>query len=163
VIERLRERFDVTLFFANANLYPEDEHQRRLAAARDVAARYDLPLVVAKDDHDAWLEAVQGLEWENEGGARCDVCFQVRLGETAKEADARGMDYFASTLSISPHKDAKKIGEIGRRATMNRKVKFLDENFRKRDGYRRSVSLSHEMGLYRQKYCGCEFSLKDRE
>ncbi|MCK4546582.1 MAG: epoxyqueuosine reductase QueH [Candidatus Eisenbacteria sp.] len=159
VIERLRGKFDLTLFFANANLHPREEYERRLEAARHVAARYEIPLVVADDDHGAWLEAVQGLEWEKEGGARCDICFQVRLEETAREAESRGMDWFTTTLSISPHKNAKRISEIGRRATMNRKVRFLDENFRKREGFRRSVKLSREMGLYRQDYCGCEFSM----
>ncbi len=162
VIQRLQPRFDVTLFFANANLHPEDEHDRRLEAARQVAAKLELPLVEAKDDHSLWLQAVQGMEWEKEGGARCDVCFRFRLEQTAREADARGMDYFATTLTISPHKDAKRIGEIGRRATMNRKVVFLNEDFKKRDGFRKSVQMSREMGLYRQKYCGCEFSFKNR-
>ena len=161
VIQRLVPRFDVTLFFANANLYPEEEYRRRLEAAREVATKLDIPLIEAEDDHGGWLEAVRGMEWEKEGGARCDVCFRFRLEETAREADARGVDYFATTLTISPHKDAKRIGEIGRRATMNRKVVFLNEDFKKRDGFRKSVQMSHEMGLYRQKYCGCEFSLKN--
>ncbi len=163
VIQRLQPRFDVTLFFANANLYPEEEYGRRLEAARQVAAGLEIPLIEAKDDHNLWLEAVQGMEWEKEGGKRCDVCFRFRLEDTAREAEARGMDYFATTLTISPHKDVERIGKIGRRATMNRKVVFLNEDFKKRDGFRKSVQMSHEMGLYRQKYCGCEYSLKDRK
>lgn len=161
VIERLRPRFDLTLFFANPNLYPEEEYARRLEAARQVAARHKIPLVEAEDEHGAWLEQVQGLEWEPEGGARCEICFRVRLEATAREAEARGMDYFTTTLTVSPHKNAERIGQIGRRATLGRKVVFLSEDFKKRDGFHKSVVLSKEMGLYRQNYCGCEFSLRD--
>lgn len=161
VIERLRLRFEVALFFANPNLYPEEEYGKRLDAAWRVASKYRLPLTEAPDDHDAWLEEVGGLEWEKEGGARCNVCFRVRLDETAREAEARGMDYFATALTVSPYKDAQRVGEAGRRAAIGKNVVFLNEDFKKRDGFRRSVSLSREMGLYRQHYCGCEFSLRD--
>ena len=163
VVARLLPRFDVTLFFTNSNLYPEEEYRRRLEAAREVATNLAVPLIEAEYDHDVWREAVQGMEWEKEGGARCDVCFRFRLEHTAREAEARGADYFATTLTISPHKDAKRIGDIGRRATMNRKVVFLNEDFKKRDGFRKSVQMSHEMGLYRQQYCGCEYSLRSRK
>jgi predicted adenine nucleotide alpha hydrolase (AANH) superfamily ATPase len=120
-------------------------------------------MIVAEDNHDVWLAAVEGLEWEREGGERCDVCYRVRLEDTAREAEARGFDYFASTLTISPHKDRARIGAVGQRATQGKKVQFLDEDFKKRDGFHRSVVLSRDLGLYRQKYCGCEFSLRDRD
>lgn len=163
VIQRLLPRFDVTLFFANPNLFPEEEYRRRLDAARRVAERCDLRLSVAEDDHGAWLDAVRGMEWEPEGGSRCDVCFQVRLEDAACAAEAGGFELFATTLTISPHKDVGKVSRAGRRATMNRRVRFLDEDFKKRDGFRKSVALSREMGLYRQTYCGCEYSIKDRK
>jgi len=163
VIERLRPRFDLTLFFANPNLAPAEEYERRLAAARGAAARYAVPLLTAKDDHDAWLQAVRGLEWEREGGARCEACFRVRLEETAREAKRGGFDLFATTLTISPHKNAAVVFRTGHFAAMKHGVRLLEEDFKKKDGYHRSVVRSHEMGLYRQGYCGCEFSLRERE
>jgi len=161
-IERLRPRYDLTLFFSNPNLHPPEEHERRLEAARRVASHYGVPLVESADDHDAWLEAVRGHEWEPEGGARCEVCFRVRLEETARETAARGLGAFTTTLSISPHKDLAKIGETGRRAALGRGVTYVHEDLKKRDGFHRSVRLSRGLNLYRQDYCGCEFSLRER-
>lgn len=162
VIERLSPRFDLTLVFANSNIYPREEYERRLKAARSVASAYDLALLEPEYDHGAWLEAVKGLENKPEGGARCEVCFGVRLAETAREAESRNLDYFSTTLSVSPHKDIQAIERIGRQVTLGKKVVSFSEDFKKRDGFARSVELSKNMNLYRQRYCGCEFSLPEK-
>jgi len=163
VLERLLPRYEVVLYFANCNLDTREEYNRRLEAARRVAAEHDLPLYAAEYDHDRWLRAVSGLEWEKEGGARCDVCFRYRLEQAAAEAKARGLDTFTTTLTISPHKDAAGVARAGRLGAMKHGVTYLEEDFKKRDGFRKSVARSRDLGLYRQSYCGCEFSRRDRE
>lgn len=163
VIERLVERFHVTAFWHNPNVQPEDEHDRRLEQARIVCREFSVDLIVGERDEDSWLEAVAGLEDEPEGGARCAPCFEHRLRRSAHEAQARGMERLATTLSVSPHKPADGINALGRRVAAELGVRFLDEDFKQGGGFARSVELSKALGLYRQRYCGCRFSRRERE
>ncbi|MBN2449047.1 MAG: epoxyqueuosine reductase QueH [Lentisphaeria bacterium] len=158
-LERLREEGEVTLFFANSNLWPESEFQRRLAAARRLADASGCALVVDPYDHEAWRRFVQGFEQEPERGARCRRCFEFSLRRAAAYAREAGFELLTSTLSISPHKRSADIFRAGERAFGG----FLAIDFKKRDGFRRSLELSRALELYRQDYCGCEFSLRPRD
>ena len=156
-VERLRaEQFEVTLFFANANIAPPAEHARRLEAARVLAGQMDAPLLVDDVAHEEWLAAAaRGLEAAPEGGERCRRCFAFNLRRTAARASALGMDFFTTSLSVSPHKDSSAVLAAGRAVDERR---FLARDFKRRDGFRRSIALARSLGLYRQDYCGCEFS-----
>jgi predicted adenine nucleotide alpha hydrolase (AANH) superfamily ATPase len=147
---------DVTLFFSNCNIYPAGEYARRLEEVRKLSRLADCPLVVDEYDHGAWLAAVAGLEDEPERGARCRVCFEFSLGRAAVFAREHGFDALTTSLTISPHKVSATIFEIGQRVA----DEFLCIDFKKKDGFRRSLELSRAYGMYRQDYCGCEFSLK---
>ena len=109
-------------------------------------------------DNQGWLDFVKGLEKEKEGGARCAKCFEYRLSKTAEYAKENGFDLFATTLSVSPHKNTLLINKIGEDLKNIKKIDFLTENFKKKDGYLRSIQISKELGLYRQNYCGCHFA-----
>ena len=139
-----------------------EEYARRTDAVRLLLSSADYPnpvsLQVAQYDHDPFLRAVSGLESEPEGGARCTRCFELRLEEAARLAANGGYDYFAATLTVSPHKDAPRINRIGREMGEKYGVAWLPSDFKKKDGFKRSIDLSREYGLYRQDYCGCEFS-----
>lgn len=162
VLEYLSRYFDITLFYYNPNIYPRDEYQLRLDTQRDLLDRTGwAKLVEGIYDHSAFLAAVKGYEAEPEGGARCKFCFIQRMEEAAKVAADKKYDYFATTLSVSPHKDASLLGKIGEEMEARYGVKHLPSDFKKKEGYKRSVTLSREFGLYRQDYCGCEFSLRD--
>lgn len=157
-VEELRRLgYEVTLCFSNANLSPEDEYQRRLQAAKQLAAHVQAPLIVDPPDHDAWRKAVLGFEDAPEGGERCLRCFRHSLARVQAIAAAQGFDVFATSLTISPHKRSAAIFEIGRSLDPAR---FLAVDFKKRDGFRRSAEIAKKCGLYRQDYCGCEFSLR---
>lgn len=153
-VEELRRMgHTVTLCFSNANLAPADEYERRLEAARQLATHMQAPLLVDPPDHAAWLAAMQGVEDAPEGGARCARCFRYAL--TRVMAAAQAFDAFTTSLTISPHKRTDVIFAIGRELDP---VRFLAVDFKKRDGFRHSTQLARDCGLYRQNYCGCEFS-----
>jgi len=155
-VEELRRLgYTVTLCFSNANLAPAEEYERRLEAARQLAAHEQAPLIADPPDHAAWLAAMQGLEDAPEGGARCERCFRYSLTRVQAIAAAQGFDSFTTSLTISPHKRAAIIFAIGRELDP---VRFLDVDFKKHDGFRRSTAIARDCGLYRQNYCGCEFS-----
>jgi predicted adenine nucleotide alpha hydrolase (AANH) superfamily ATPase len=156
VIEVLRGDYALTLFFANSNIHPAEEYQARLEAARHLAATTGLELVEDEYNHAAWLAHVQGLEHAPEGGARCARCFGYNLGRAAECARVRGIDCFTTTLTVSPHKNAATIFAVGQDLGA-----FVAADFKQADGFRRSVALSKEYGLYRQRYCGCEFSHRE--
>ncbi|MFZ4395163.1 MAG: epoxyqueuosine reductase QueH [Kiritimatiellia bacterium] len=157
-VEELRRMgYAVTLCFSNANLAPADEYRRRLEAAQQLAAHVQAPLLVDPPDHAAWLAAMQGTEEAAEGGARCARCFRYSLARVQAMAAAQGFEAFATSLTISPHKHSAVIFAIGRELDP---VRFLAVDFKKRDGFRRSTQLARECGLYRQDYCGCEYSLR---
>jgi epoxyqueuosine reductase len=159
----LRDAFDVAVYFDNPNIFPESEHGARLAEIRTLGGRWGFAVEEAPYDHAAWLDRVAGLEDEPEGGLRCSECFRFRLERTAGRARELGMDAFATTLSVSPHKNAALINRIGAEVAAAGGVAFHADDFKKRDGFRKSCVLSREAGLYRQDYCGCEFSLREAE
>lgn len=157
-VEELRqEGHTVTLCFSNANLAPADEYERRLEAAQQLAAHVQAPLLIDPPDHEAWRQAVAGLEQAPEGGERCLRCFRYALTRVQAMAAAQGFDYFTTSLTISPHKNSTAIFAIGRELDPAR---FLARDFKKRDGFRRSTEIARACGLYRQSYCGCEFSIR---
>ncbi|MDR1330133.1 MAG: epoxyqueuosine reductase QueH [Oscillospiraceae bacterium] len=158
VLERLSEKWDITLFYHNPNIYPSGEYEKRLGEVRCLAAKTPAPVLAPEYDHAEFLDSVRGLESEPEGGARCIRCYELRLRRTAREARELGFDAFASTLTVGPRKRASDINACGDAAAREYGAVWLAEDFKKRDGYKRSVELSREYGLYRQSYCGCEFA-----
>ncbi len=159
-IARLKDAgHDVTLFYSNSNINTADEFARRRAAAETLAAADKVPLLVDDYDHAAWLaRAAAGFEREPEKGARCARCFHFNLARTAAVAASRGFDAFTTSLSVSPHKASPVIFTAGRAAADAAGAKFLEEDFKKREGFKLSARRAAELGLYRQSYCGCEFS-----
>ena len=159
VLERVTPHFDTTVLYYNPNILPEEEFDKRLYwlehLLREAPFGQGVELLVPDRDESAFRAAAAGLEQEREGGARCTVCFDLRLGKTAELAREGGFDYFATTLTVSPHKNAPLINAIGERLAESYGVEWLPSDFKKRDGYRRSIQLSHEYGLYRQAWCGC--------
>ncbi len=158
VIERLKDDYDVCLFYYNPNIEPEEEYQKRKQEEQKVCKHFGVPFIEGEYDNAGWLEFVKGLEKEKEGGARCAKCFEYRLKKTADYAKENGFDLFATTLSVSPHKNTLLINKIGEDIKNSKKIDFLTENFKKKDGYLRSIQISKELGLYRQNYCGCHFA-----
>lgn len=163
-LSELSPQIGVTVFYYNPNLDCAEEYEKRkreqLRFLQETGLADFLDCGYAPEDY---LSAVCGLEEEKEGGARCAVCFRLRLERTAREARLRGFDYFATTLTVSPLKNAKLINTIGFAVAEEAGVKYLPSDFKKRGGYLHSVQLSEEYGLYRQDYCGCAFSKAERE
>ena len=159
VLEYMTKYFDVTVLFYNPNIRPEAEYDKRLTTLKQLLAAMpmDHPPALMEPGWrgEEFEKAVKGLEKEPEGGARCAVCFQLRLEETARMAAEWGFDYFGTTLTVSPHKNAEVINAIGEKLAGEYEVKWLPSDFKKRNGYLRSIQLSKEYGLYRQEYCGC--------
>ena len=164
VLEYLSEYFKITIFYYNPNIYPESEYTKRILEQqkliRDMKFRYPVSFLAGKYDKEKFYEMAAGMEDLKEGGARCMKCYELRLTETARQAVAGEFDYFTTTLSISPMKNAQKLNEIGVRVGEEYGVKYLVSDFKKKNGYKRSIELSKEYGLYRQDYCGCEFSMR---
>lgn len=155
-IERLlAEGWKPTLYFANSNIYPSEEADKRFGELMKVAGRYRLDVIRENRDHDAWLEAVKGHEDEPEHGSRCTICFRYNLAQAAVKAKELGFSHFTTTLTVSRFKNSKTIFSVGETFEG-----FEPIDFKKKDGFNRSIALSKEMGLYRQQYCGCEFSLR---
>jgi epoxyqueuosine reductase len=163
VFERLKEKYTVTGFFHNPNIHPEEEYRKRLKDAVCVAKTMNFPLEVPPYEPQEWFDAVKGLEQEPEQGERCKVCFKFNLRAAAKKAYQSGIPYFTTTLTISPHKIAADIFAAGEEAAAEFGPEFKAFDFKKKDGFKRSLILSREMHLYRQNYCGCLFSLRDRK
>ena len=163
-LSELSPQIGVTVLYYNPNLDCAGEYEKRkreqLRFLRETGLADFLDCDYAPEEY---LAAVRGLEEEKEGGARCAVCFRLRLERTAREAKARGFDYFATTLTVSPLKNAKLINTIGFAVAEEVGVRYLPSDFKKRGGYLHSVKLSEEYGLYRQDYCGCAFSKAERE
>ena len=158
VVERILPFVRPTLYYYNPNTQPKDEYEKRLVELKKVADEYGLEVIVEPYDDGEFLTAVKGYENEKEGGTRCPVCFELRLTQTAKKAKKEGYDFFATTLTVSPHKNAQIINAIGERIASEQGVKWLPSDWKKRNGYRRSVELSSALSLYRQDWCGCDFS-----
>ena len=168
VLELLSKYFDVTVLWYNPNLYPEAEYDKRLETQKqliDVIAEdgVQAKLLVEPWRSEDYFSRIKGLENEPEEGKRCLECFKIRLEETARIASERGFEWFCTTLTVSSRKDAVAINAIGREAEAKYGVKWLPSEFKKREGNHRSIILSEKYGLYRQEYCGCVFSLVNRE
>ena len=167
VLEYLSRYFAITVFYYNPNIYPPEEYEHRVKEQQRFIAEctFDHPVQFVAGDYEPerFYDAVRTLEDCPEGGERCFVCYRLRLAEAAKLADELGCDYFTTTLSISPHKNAAKLNEIGEELAGITKARHLPSDFKKRGGYKRSVELSAEHVMYRQDYCGCVFSKRERE
>ena len=165
VLEKLCRYFEITVLYYNPNTWPAEEYYRRGEELKKfVAQAHPLGVTVIEDHYDPqeFYTAVQGLENEPERGGRCTVCYRLRMGRAAQYAKEHGFDWFTTTLSISPHKDAARINQIGQELEAEFGIRHLPSDFKKQNGYLRSLQLSEEYGLYRQDYCGCEFSAKAR-
>ncbi len=163
VLECVARFFSVTLFYYNPNIYPEKEYIHRLneqiKLINAMPSKNKISLMESEYDHGSFLTAVKGLEKEKEGGKRCTECFKLRLTESAKKAKEYGFDYFSTTLTVSPHKNSQLLNELGKEISNRYSVKYLYSDFKKKEGYKRSVQLAKQYELYRQNYCGCEFSV----
>ena len=167
VLEYITQYFDVTLLWYNPNLYPKEEFDRRFQTQVELIEKMGLAdkvsILAEPWKSEDYYRRVKGLENEPEGGRRCAECFRLRLLETARLAKHYGYDYFCTTLTLSRHKDAVLINTIGEEIARATGVSWLPSDFKKRNGENRSIDLSEQYGLYRQLYCGCEFSLRKRE
>lgn len=166
VLEYLSRYFKITVFYYNPNIYPEEEfYKRRSEQERFISqlpTKNPISFIGTEHMSEEFYKAVKGLEHIREGGERCFACYRLRLEESAIAARDMGADYFTTTLSISPMKNAQKLNEIGGELGEKYGVKYLFSDFKKRNGYKRSTELSREYGIYRQNYCGCVFSLRER-
>jgi len=167
-IEYLSQFFAITVFYYNPNIYPDEEYFHRVKEQQRFISEFPTkhPVSFIEGDFEKdrfYSEVAKGLEKEPERGARCTKCFELRLGETAKRAAAEGMDYFATTLTISPMKDVELLNTIGAAMGERYGVEYLATEFRKKNGYLRSTQISKEYDMYRQDYCGCVYSFQERE
>lgn len=154
-IERLNEiGYEVHMFYSNSNIYPKEEWEKRYEELEKVSSFYSLPISKREYNHDQWLEKIKGHEEDREGQGRCAICFEYNLNIAATEARIRGFSYFTTTLSVSPHKRSMTIFSIGEKSEG-----FVPIDFKKKGGFGRSIELSKMLDLYRQDYCGCEFSI----
>ncbi len=168
-IEYLSQYFKITVFYYNPNLYPDEEYEKRVKEQVNFIDRFNqtdpvFPIKVISGDFDkeSFYDFIKGYEGEPEGGARCGRCFRLRLSKTARMAKEGEFDYFATTLTISPLKNAELINGIGCEIADEAGVDYLCTDFKKKNGYKRSVELSKEYDMYRQDYCGCVYSYKKR-
>lgn len=158
-IEKLRENgFEPAVYFFNPNIYPESEYHRRLGELVRYCGKKDIELIIEPEEHLNWLDYVKGLENEPEKGARCLKCFEYRLLHAAKKSAELGINKFASTLTVSPHKNSKMVFAAGKTAADNYKIEFLEMDFKKQNGFLKTMKIAKEENFYRQTYCGCEFS-----
>ena len=161
VLPQIVDDFDITLFYYNPNIDSLEEYNKRLGALEDYIRQYNAEfgtnteLIIMPYEHSEFTSKIVGFESIPEGGARCDICFALRLDKTFDYARSNGFDIVASTLSVSPHKDFAKINEIGERLGSKYSIEYYPSNFKKRDGYLNSIRNSKKYNLYRQTYCGC--------
>ena len=160
VIRRLKDDYEVVGFFYNPNVHPEDEYNKRLMEVQRISALWRVLVDAPPYDHERFLAVARGLEERPEGGSRCLACYRLRLDETARRTAENGCTHLATTLTIAPMKKAAVINPIGRGAATRHGLVFVEDDWKKRDGFKHSIELSRDLGLYRQNYCGCEFSLR---
>ncbi|MCI9271101.1 MAG: epoxyqueuosine reductase QueH [Dorea sp.] len=165
VLEYLSQYFQITVFYYNPNIYPESEYSKRIVEQQrligEMPAKHPISFVAGPYEKERFYETARGLEQEREGGERCMRCYELRLKEAAVLAKEGGYDYFTTTLSISPLKKADKLNAIGKRLGEEYGIPYLPSDFKKKNGYKRSVELSAKYGLYRQDYCGCVYSYEE--
>lgn len=161
-ILNLRELgYEPIVFFYNPNIYPDSEYEKRLEMERILCDYHKCELIVGDYNKEHYFEAVKGLENEPERGKRCDVCFELRLEETAKKTLELGLDTFTTSIVISPHKNFAKLSEIGERIANKYDLEYLAIDFKKKDGFLKTNKISRELNLYRQNYCGCKYSIRN--
>lgn len=164
VVRRLQAAgYDVHGYFYNPNIQPEKEYFLRLLEAQRLCSTWQIPLEIGEYDWDRWQAEIRGLEAEKEGGKRCDACFRFRLATTAEKAKELGISIIATTLTISPRKRPEVINPIGKEVCEEMEIRFHEADWKKQDGYKESVDVCRELHIYRQRYCGCKYSLKERE
>lgn len=167
VLEYLSEYMEITVFYYNPNIYPEQEYTMRVFEQQELIRKrkwtHPISFIEGEYDTKRFYDMARGMEQIPEGGERCFSCYAMRLEECARLAEKEKYDYFTTTLSISPMKNAQKLNEIGGRLAEQYGVKYLFSDFKKKNGYKRSVELSEEYGMYRQDYCGCVYSLEERK
>lgn len=166
-LEYLNGNFEITVFYYNPNISPKAEFEKRLFEEKRLVLEMPLSgnikVIEGEYNYNDFLEAVKGLESAPEGGERCFKCYRLRLEKTARLAKEQGFDYFCTTLSVSPLKNSQRINEIGEEIAEKYGVKWLPSDFKKKEGYKRSIELSKQYGLYRQNFCGCVFSKKEEK
>jgi hypothetical protein len=158
-VNELMKDYDVTMYFYNPNIHPFGEYAKRLENGKIVSRELGVPLIEAEYEPEEWLELIKGFEQEPEGGKRCKICFHMRLKQTAEYAKKNGFDAFTTTMTISPHKDANIINQLGEELSKKFGVEWVHSDFKKKDGFKKSIDLSKKMKLYRQGYCGCFYSV----
>ena len=161
VIDFLKNDYDLTIFYYNPNIDTQEEYLHRLNEQKRYCKVVNVEVIEEGYKSEDFLSQVKGLEKEKEGGARCPVCFKIRLRRTAQVAKEKGFDCFGTTLTVSPHKNAEIINAIGKEVEKEEGIEFIEGNYKKKDGYKKSIILSKEYNLYRQNYCGCKFSKGD--
>ena len=158
----LAEYFAITIFYYNPNIAPESEYRKRVEEQkrliRQLPVKHEISFVEGAYDNERFMDMAKGMEQVPEGGARCFKCYELRQRMTAQYAAENGFDYFTTTLSVSPHKNAQKLNEIGLKLQDEYGIKYLVSDFKKKGGYQKSIELSKEYELYRQNYCGCIYS-----
>jgi len=159
VIEKLKEFFEITFYFYNPNIFPKEEFDLR----KKEFEKLNVKVVDEEYNHESFLTVVKGKENEEEGGARCQICIAERLNKAFEYAVENNFDVVTTTLSISPHKDCEFINLLGERLEEKYGIKYLHADFKKENGYLRSIQICKELGIYRQDYCGCEFSMNSRK
>lgn len=166
-LEVLSSYFEITVLYYNPNIYPEEEYHMRAREqerfVKEFPAKYPIHFVEGVYDTAKFYAMAKGLEDVKEGGERCYKCYELRLRETCEYAKEKGFDFFTTTLSISPMKNAKWLNEIGGRLEEEYGISYLYSDFKKKNGYKRSTEISNEYGMYRQYYCGCVFSKNERD
>lgn len=166
VLERISKYFDITILYYNPNITEPEEYEKRLNEIENFVKKLNIKnikVLRGRYNPKEFFDISVGLEKEKERGKRCYKCYELRLKETAKVAEELNFDYFTTTLSISPYKNSKWLNEIGENLNKEFKPTYLYADFKKKNGYKRSIELSQEYGLYRQDYCGCIYSKKERE
>lgn len=162
VVDLLKKDYEVTAYFYDPNIHPEEEYRFRLEEMRRFCGAIGLPFMEAEYDPDRWFQAMKGREHDPEKGARCSFCIRLRLERAVFFAKEKGFAVFATVLSVSPHKDAKVINDIGRELAKDHGVAFHEADFKKQEGFKLSVEKGKALGLKRQDYCGCVYSKKQR-
>ena len=164
VLSYLKDYFDITIVYYNPNIYPSDEYYKRYnEQKRLIKEMFNNEIHVLDIDYDymTYDNYIKGYESEHEGGLRCHLCYRLRLEQTAKLAKENNFDYFCTTLSVSPYKDSQILNEIGKELAEKYQIKYLYSDFKKKEGYKKSIEYSKKYNLYRQNYCGCKYSISN--